>query len=77
MRKRILAAILLAMAALPLAAEFDRGVALYKEQKFREAKEVFRRVLTANVSHLPANAYLAACLYRLEQYPASLITFPS
>lgn len=76
MRKRILAAILLAMAALPLAAEFDRGVALYKEQKFREAKEVFRRVLTANVSHLPANAYLAACLYRLEQYPAILDYFP-
>jgi len=62
--------------SLQLAGDFNRGVSLYKQKQYWDAKEEFRKTLTAEKGHLPANAMLASCLYRLRKYDAILSYFP-
>ena len=75
MKKSVVFFILMLMTA-PLAANFEKGMSLYNQNNYWDAKEQFRKVLTSEKGHLAANAMLAACLYKLRKYDAILSYFP-
>ena len=75
MKKTFLFLILIFI-SIPIFGDFNRGIALYNQKNYWDAKEEFRKTLAVKKGHLPANAMLASCLYRLKKYSTILSYFP-
>lgn len=55
-------------AGVPLAADYNSGVARFNARNYWGAVADFRAVLQANPGHMPSWAYLSSALYALGQY---------